>query len=520
MKYILILFYGLFSTIFVFGQKKDTVTVKVNDTLKVFISNLGKEVNSAFPDYAPVISADATLLIFTSRRPVTDREKEKHKQSKENIYSSTYSETRKKWNNATILGEIVNQPGRHNSAIALSNDGQRMLLYRDDEYGNGDIWESELHGKDWSIPVKLPEPINSQNHEPSASISPDGRTIYFVSSRDGGQGGLDIWMCRQDENDKWGKAENLGDVINTSSDEEGVFIHPDGKTLYFSSKGHKSTGGYDIFKSVFEKGKWSKPENLGTYINTPGDDVYFVLTADGKTGYYSSEKKGGLGKNDLYSITFIPLEKQKGPQLTLLKGTITDEITGTPLESKIVIKDIEKNETVTTIKSNSTTGKYLVSLPSDKNYGITVNSVGYLFHSENVNIPLSTGYQEIIKDIQLKKIEVGKKIVLNNIFYDFDKATLRTESVSELERMVQLMTENSTIKIELSSHTDNIGSDEYNIKLSQARAQSVVDYLISKDINKDRLIAKGYGESTPIATNETDEGRQLNRRTEFKILSK
>jgi len=526
MKYLLILFCGAFSTCFVFGQKKDTV--KVNDTLKIVISNLGKEINTAFSEYAPVISADGSILIFTSRRPVTEKEKEKKKPSKENVYSSTFSEAKKKWNKPIMLGETINEPGRNNSAIALSNDGQRMLLYRDDKEGegNGDIWESELHGKKWSIPVKLPEPINSPSQETSASFSPDGKTIYFVSDREGGKGGLDIWKCTQDKNDKWGKAKNLGSVINTLEDEEGVFIHPDGKTLYFSSKGHKSTGGYDIFKSVFENlpkgqagGKWSKPENL-TYLNTVNDDVFFVFTADGKTGYYSSAKAGGIGENDLYEIKFISLEKQKGPQLTLLKGTITDEISGTPLEAKIVIKDIEKNEIITTINSNSESGKYLVSLPSDKNYSITVNSDGYLFHSENVNIPLSTGYKEIIKDIQLKKVEVGKKIVLNNIFYDFDKATLRAESVSELDRLVQLMTENLTIKIEISSHTDNIGSDEYNMKLSQDRAQSVVDYMIGKNIDKGRLVAQGYGKTTPIATNETDEGRQLNRRTEFKILSK
>lgn len=518
MKSFIFIVVWIFSTLLSFSQKNDTI--KVNDTLKVVITNPGKEINSAFPDYAPVVSADGELLIFTSRRPVTEKEKEKNKESKENIYSATYSSKKKKWNKATMLGEAINQPGRHNSAIAISNDGQKMLLYRDDVYGNGDIWESTLHGKTWSEPVKLPEPVNSSYQETSASYSPDGKTIYFVSDRLGGHGGLDIWMSTMGKDSIWGKAKNLGTMINTSSDEEGVFMHPDGKTLYFSSKGHKSTGGYDIYKSVNNNGKWSEPVNLGSYINTPEDDVFFVLTADGKTGYYSSIKKDGLGANDIYIINFIPTKKEIGPALTLLKGTITDEITGDSLESTIVIKDLEKNEEVTTISSNSETGKYLVSLPSGKNYGISVNSTGYLFQSVNVNIPLSTGYQEIIKDVQLKKIEIGKKIVLNNIFYDFDKSTLRTESISELDRMVLLMNQNPTIKIELSSHTDNIGSDDYNMTLSQARAQSVVDYLISKGISKDRLVAKGYGKSIPIATNDTEEGRQQNRRTEFKILSK
>lgn len=517
MKKTFILSCCVFYAVFVFGQKSDTI--KINDTVKVVITNLGSEINSAFPDYAPVISADGSLLIFTSRRPVTAKEKEKNKEAKEYIYSSSFSDSLNKWGVAAMLGVTINQPDRNNSAIALSNDGQRMLLYRDDIYGDGNIWESQLHGKDWSDPVELPEPVNTRYHETSASFSPDGKTIYFVSDRPGGHGGLDIWMCTQDEQGTWGKAINLGTKINTSSDEEGVFMHPDGKTLYFSSKGHKSSGGYDIFKSVFENGIWSEPENLGSYINTPGDDVYFVLTADGTTAYYSSVKKDGFGENDIYSFRYIRTEKEKGPALTLLKGTITDEVTGDSLEAKIIIKDLELNTEVTTINSNSVTGKYLVSLPSGKNYGISVNADGYLFHSENINIPLSTGYQEIIKDIQLKKIEVGKKIVLNNIFYDFDKSTLRNESVSELDRLVLLMTENPLIKIELSSHTDNIGPDDYNLTLSQARAQSVVDYLIGKGIDKTRLVAKGYGKSVPVASNDTEEGRQQNRRTEFKILS-
>jgi outer membrane protein OmpA-like peptidoglycan-associated protein len=460
-------------------------------------------------------------LIFTSRRPVTQKEKGKNKEAKENIYCATYSKSKKKWNNAIILGENVNDPKRFNSAIALSNDGQRMLLYRDDADGDGNIWESTLHGKVWSVPIKLLDPINSPYQETSASYSPDGKTIYFVSDRPGGFGGLDIWKSTQDGKGNWGPAENLGPTINTKYDEEGVFIHPDGKTLFFSSKGHNSTGGYDIFKSVYENDKWSEPQNLGSFINTPQDDVFFVLTADGKTGYYSSVKKGGFGENDIYSITFIPSLLKTGPSLTLLKGTITDEVTNKPLESIIIIKDIEKDEVITQINSNSETGKYLVSLPSNKNYSITVNSDDYLFQSVNVNIPpLSKGYQEIIKDIQLKKIEIGKKIVLNNIFYDFDKSILRPESISELDRMFLLMTQNPTLKIELSSHTDNVGSDGYNMTLSQARAQSVVDYLITKGINKDRLVAKGYGKTMPIATNDTEEGRQQNRRTEFKILSK
>jgi flagellar motor protein MotB len=395
-----------------------------------------------------------------------------------------------------------------------------MLLYRDDISGNGDIYESQLQGTQWTEPVRLPEPVNSEQHESSASISPDGRTIYFVSDRDGGQGGRDIWYCTQDAAGKWGDAKNIGDPINTRDDEEGVFIHPDGKTIYFSSKGRFTYGGYDIFKSELQNGVWSEPENMGEPINTTGDDFFFVIDAKGTTGYYTSSMKGGFGDKDIYKITFSPIKKKKGPKLILLKGIISDELNGKPLEASIEIIDNEKNVVLFKLTSNSATGKYLVSLPSGKNYGISVNGKGYLFHSENFNVLDTASYIEINKDIQLKKLEVGNKIVLNNIFYDFDKATLRPESIHELERLLALMKDNPTLKIELASHTDSKGTDEYNLKLSQARAQSVVDYLISKNISKDRLVAKGYGESVPIATNDTDEGRQLNRRTDFKILSK
>ncbi|HXU26080.1 MAG TPA: OmpA family protein [Bacteroidia bacterium] len=507
-----------------FAQKKPLAKASA-DTVKITITNLGKTINTLYPEYAPVISADGEMLVFTSRRPVTEKEIKKAKMSMENVYLSNYDAKKKKWADAVRLSSPVNQEGRHNSAIALSNDGQQMLLYRDDESGNGDIYESHLMGVSWTSPIKMDEPVNSKNHESSASISPDGRTIYFVSNRKGGQGGRDIWMCKLNNDNKWVNAENLGSIVNTTEDEEGVFIHPDGKTLYFSSKGHNSTGGYDIFKTTNENGKWTESKSMGVSINTIDDDLYFVLAANGQTGFYSSAKPGGLGDKDIYEIHFTPLKPKKekeavGPQLTLLKGIITDEDSKAPLEADIEIIDNVKNQTITTIKSNGSSGKYLVSLPSGKNYGIIVKVKGYLFHSENVDIPYSAGYQEIVKDVQLKKLEVGKSIVLNNIFYDFDKATFRSESMSELERLVQLLNENPTLTIELSSHTDDKGTDEYNQKLSQLRAQSVVDFLINKNIDKQRLVAKGYGETVPVATNDTEEGRQQNRRTEFKILSR
>jgi outer membrane protein OmpA-like peptidoglycan-associated protein len=210
----------------------------------------------------------------------------------------------------------------------------------------------------------------------------------------------------------------------------------------------------------------------------------------------------------------------KENQVTILKGKVMDEISLNPLGAVIEITDNERNEVISSLESNSVTGKYLISLPSGKNYGIAVKAEGYLFHSENLNIPPTTTYREVEKDIKLKKLEVGSTIVLNNIFFDFDKSTLRTESYPELERLLKLLNDYPTLKIEISGHTDNKGSASYNKTLSENRAKAVVDYLTGKDINKSRLTYVGFGFDKPIATNDTDEGRQLNRRTEFKILSK
>lgn len=498
------------------GKSQDNAK---KDTIKITIKGLGKPINSAFADYAPVISADGLTMMFTSRRPVTPKEIQKNKPAMEHIYSASYDAKKKKWSEGTCMSDSINEPGRNNSAIALSNDGQTLFLYRDDDSGNGDIYQSTLKGNDWTKAVKLPSTINSKDHESSASLSPDGNTLYFVSDRKGGLGKRDIWYSKKDGNNQWGQAINLGPTINTKEDEEGVFIHPDGKTLYFSSKGHESIGGYDICYSTYTNDHWSPPHNLGKAINTTGDDVFLVIAADGMNGYFSTDKSGGIGEKDIYLVKSVPIKKTDKPRLTLFTGIVIDKETLLPLESDIVIMDNQKNTVLSTIKSNSASGKFLISLPSGKNYGINVKKNGYLFYSDNVSISDTAAYKEIVKTIPLEKIKIGNKIVLKNIFYDFDKASLRPESKSELEQLLKLMNENTTIKIELSSYTDNKGSDEYNLKLSQERAQSVVDYLISKGISKERLVAKGYGESKPISDNDTEIGRQMNRRTEFEVLS-
>jgi len=513
--------------------------------IRVWVDNLGPEVNTSFNEYSPVITTDESVLMFTSRRPggVGNKMDENKNEYFEDVWVSYKSG--KKWTTAVNLGPPVNTEN-HDAAVCLSPDGQKLITYQGGVNG-GDLFISYLVGKVWSKPENLGKAINSKYHESSASFSYDGKILYFVSDREGGYGGHDIYYSEINEKGKFEKAVNIGPVINTEYDEEAVYMMPDGKTMYFASKGHNSIGGYDVFKTTFENGQWTKPVNLGIPINTPDDDAFFALGGSGRRAYYSSASLNGYGGMDLYKITILGPEKQPllntqdqllamaaqpitnlkvekavevtKPKMTLLKGIVYDAKTNEPLEAILNLIDNEKNVILASFKSNAATGKYLVTLPSGKNYGIAVQREGYLFHSENFNLPADAEYQEVTKDIPLKKIEIGNAIVLKNIFFDFDKATLRPESYNELDRLVQLLTENPTIKVEISAHTDSKGSDEYNLKLSQKRAESVVNYLIGKGIPASRLIAKGYGETQPIDTNDTEEGRQNNRRVEFKIVS-
>ncbi|MBP8033258.1 MAG: OmpA family protein, partial [Bacteroidia bacterium] len=519
---------------------------EVANPQRIFVDNLGANINTSYPEYSAFISADESMMVLTARRENSTGGKldEGDSWPFEDLYQSF--KVNGKWSPVQNFGPIVNSP-EHDATSGLSSDGTTMFIFKYKEKDGGDIYVSNLTGNTWSKPEHLNKNINSKSHESSVSLSYDSKRLYFISDREGGLGAGDIYYSDKDAKGDWGPAINAGPSLNTKYGEEGVFIHPDGKTIYFSSKAHKTMGGYDIFKSTFENGKWGEPVNMGYPINGPDDDVFFVISGSGNHGYFASSKQGGYGDKDIYKITFLGPEKapvvmnednllasvaapvsefkaekivSSGPKMTILKGVISDAKTYNLLEAAIELIDNSLNEVIATFKSNSTTGKYLVSLPSGKNYGIAVKKDGYLFHSENFDLKASEEFQEVEKNVALKQIEVGQSIILKNIFFDFDKATIRSESANELDRLIKLLTENPTLKIELGSHTDSKGSDDYNQKLSQSRSQSVVTYLIGKGIASDRLVAKGYGETVPVATNDTDAGRQENRRTEFKILSK
>ncbi len=491
------------------------------------IRGVGNTLNSDAADFAPVINADESVMYFTSRREESTggNKDDLDNQYYEDIYKSKRAGSR--WSPPENIGKPVNSRF-HESALALSADGQTMFVFKDDRdkvTDNGDIFMSSLEGEKWGDLQRMPAPVNSDYSERAVALSGDERTLFVVSDRPGGYGKDDIYITTKNSEDKWSDLVNLGSEINTKYDERGIFFHPDGTTLYFSSQGHNSMGGYDIFKvSRDSLGNWGKPENMGYPLNTPDDDIYFVLNSKGTRGYYSSAKDKGVGEKDIYVIEYEKEQPKKF--VTILTGFITDQETKEPLKASIQLVDNNSHQVIGYFRSNSKTGKYLVSLPSGKNYGISVRKEGYLFHSENFDIPKATAYQEIRKDIELARLDVGSKVVLRNIFFDFDRATIRRESEPELETLLNILEDNPTMVVEISGHTDNKGNPSYNQRLSEARAQSVVNYLIEKGVDKDRLQAKGYGETRPIAKNsnedgtDNEEGRALNRRTEFEILSK
>ncbi len=486
--------------------------------VKSKIQNLGNTVNSSYADYSLVLSADQNTLFFTSRRPQsTGGQKDDEGNYMEDIYVS--NKTKTGWSEATNIGAPINTDW-HEATVGVSPDGQNILIYKDDK-GDGNIYSTSLDGDVWSTPIKLNENINSKYWEPSAFISADGSTIYFTSDRPGGFGGRDLYVSKKTKDDEWGSAVNMGPNINSPYDEDGPCIHADGVTLTYSSNGHNTMGGFDIFTSLrSEDGTWSEPMNVGYPINTPDDDIFYVVSPDGLKAYFSSFREGGVGEKDNYVVTF--LDKKERP-LTLMKGVVNDE-TGKPAKKVIItVTDNETGEVVGVYHPNSKTGQFLFVLIPGKNYNITYQSKDHLFYSENMEIPKKSSYYEINRSVSLDPIVVGSKITLNNIFFDFDKATLRTLSNVELKNLVLLMKSNPKMKVEISGHTDSKGTDAYNQKLSEERAQAVVNKLTANGIESNRMVAKGYGKTMPAAPNkkvngkDNPEGRQLNRRVELKI---
>ncbi|NQV03656.1 MAG: OmpA family protein, partial [Bacteroidia bacterium] len=352
------------------------------------------------------------------------------------------------------------------------------------------------------------------------SFSSDGKTLYFASKRSGGKGSSDIWKSELLPTGDWTPPANLGDSVNTTGEEQNPFIHPDDQTLYFASKGHEGMGGLDLFFTRRNPDdSWQAPVNLGYPINTHADEITLIVNSTGDVAYISSDKFGGKGRQDIYSF---PLYKEAQPNpVTYLKGIVFDKESGNRLQAYFELTNLERNEVAVQSTSDPIDGSFLVCLSTNRDYALNVSREGYLFYSDNFSL---TGIRDqakpFLKNIPLQPIKVGETVVLKNIFFDTDKYDLKPISYIELEKLLQLLKTNPSIKIEISGHTDIRGSEEHNLELSKNRAKAVLEFLVNNGISYDRLTYDGYGFSMPIDTNETEEGRANNRRTEFRIVGR
>jgi outer membrane protein OmpA-like peptidoglycan-associated protein/tetratricopeptide (TPR) repeat protein len=511
----------------------------------VNLINLGEMINSSHAEYAPVLSADESTLYFTSRREgSTGNKKDADKEYFEDIYVAK-KDSSGKWGRPENIGTDINT-NFHDACNGLSPDGKE--LYITCETHKGDIFKSTQNSDgSWSKPQKM-ELINSKYDEASIAFSGDGKLMMFSSDRPGGLGKLDLYYCTKDENGVWSSPQNASYILNTEYDEDSPFLDHEGKTLFFSSAGFNTMGGYDIFKSTFEDGKWTAPVNLGYPINTTDDDIYYVESSDGQRGYYASVREDGFGEKDLYMVSKVkPDQKSPADSMTTatadtvskveidslaqsnneasknfkpvtIKGRVFDNESGKPVEAKITLYD-ENGKKIQTVET-SADGYYSFVLKDKKHgtYTIETHPVGFVKKSIELDITPTDEETEDVEDFALEKYVAGKDYILHYVYFDFDKYTLKSESREELMRLKDLLTSKPKMRIEIGGHTDFIGSSEFNLALSQKRAQAVVNFLIQQGISPKRLKAIGYGKSRPLATNDDEEeGRELNRRTEFKI---
>jgi outer membrane protein OmpA-like peptidoglycan-associated protein/tetratricopeptide (TPR) repeat protein len=483
----------------------------------VTVTNVGEPLNSKYPEYTPVFSNNEEFIFINSRRPESKRKKSfEDDEFYEDIFISYKINGR--WSEPKNIAEQMNEnfnTNYHDAVVSISHDGEHLILYRSTGGKNstGDLYLCDLREDEWSNPKPFPAEINSPFSETHACLGDDGNILYFVSDRIGGKGGKDIYVSKK-ENGKWSKPQNLGDVINTLFDEESPYITPDGKTLYFSSNGHETMGGFDIFKSTYDPNTntWSKPENLGYPINSSDHDIYLQWSLDGKTGYFTSIRPDTKGEKDIYKITGA----SEFNRYTVLKGKIMDSENRNPLRAEIILTDLNTGK-VNKFFSDSLTGRYLITVSGGARYDMDVAAIEHYIFEDSILIPDAEGVAEIRKDILLKPFKLNEHVILKNIFFDYNSSELRPESERELNALYTLMAYNPTLKLEIGGHTDSIANDDYNLKLSEERANAVVNYLVNRGISPDRLKAVGYGETQPIASNATPEGRQLNRRTEFVI---
>ncbi len=479
--------------------------------------NLGDSINSERDEYWPSLSLDESILVFTVMLPIDPDDPQVYRNRHEDFFYSR--KINDHWSKAKNAGAPLNTLDNE-GAQCISSDGKYLFFTacnRENGMGMCDIYYTRRLEKGWSQPVNLGPPVNSRFSEKHPSISSDGRTLYFASNRPGGKGGLDLWYSTLKEDGTWSEPVNLGDSINTPAHEQSPFIHTDDRTLYFSSNGWPGMGEFDLFYTRGTDSAWSKAINLGYPINTRNQEEGLIVSRDGKTAYFSSNRLSGKGK-DIYKFKLY--EEARPDLVSYLKGKVYDEKTGELLPASCELINIRTGK-VKFHEQASPQGDFMVVLPANDNYALNVSHPGYLFYSDHFSIERVYTHEEpFLMDIPLQPIEIGERIILRNVFYEFDSYTLKEVSRVELDRVVRFMDEHPSLVAEIGGHTDSRGTEAYNLELSEKRSESVVNYLINNGIEPDRIRSKGYGEFSPVASNETKEGRALNRRTELKILAK
>ena len=488
----------------------------VRHPLDITLENMGGIINSKADEYINFVDEKVSFLYLT-RKEENPGYLENGNPFRETFYYATFSN--KRWDSLQIFPLPI--PEKLNTgAINFSIDRKQLFFTGcswPNSYGSCDIFQMIKTGDIWSKPNNAGSTINSTHWDSQAILSSDRKTWYFASRRGGGFGGSDIWKSEKQNNGLWGAPINLGDSINTPGNEMAPYIHADTKTFYFSSDTRPGLGGYDLFMSrLHDDGTWEKAENLGSPVNSSSNEINIIISIDASQAWISSDREGSYGGFDIYEFKTKPAIQ---PQMVVyVKGNVIDKSNRKTLSARVALTNLDKNITVIQLQSDPTDGSFFIPLYLGTDYAFNITKNGYLFYSENFNFKDSLIFKSIQKTFALTPIQKGTSMVLNNIFFDFDSDSLKSTSYAELDLLTELLQENPDLKISINGHTDSIGSEQYNNTLSEDRARAVRNYLIKRDIDPSRLLTKGYGASQPIETNETPEGRAINRRTEIVIL--
>lgn len=477
--------------------------LKKNEELD--IQELPSTINKYAHQYLPVVTLDNRTIIYTARSS---------DDSDEEIVTSTFDGT--SWSEAQSIANNINTKFNE-GASSVSADG-RTLIFTSCEgrqsFGNCDLFISHKTGDVWSKPENLGRRINSSSWDSQPTLSADGRTLYFSSNRQGSYGGRDIWMSTNGK-EGWSYPENLGKAINSPRDETTPFIHPNGTTLFFSSNGHIGLGGYDLYKVERMDSIWAKVENLGSPINTNQDEVSLIISPDGKLAYFAKEEKINNKVASSRLVTYpIDPDRQIVEGVSYITGSISDATSKQPLVATLEIIDLDSRDVLYQTKSDSINGRYFMVLPTAGAFGAFVQRTNYLFE-DHAFVTKSNSIDTI--DFSLTPIIKGAKAILNNVYFGFDSDVIDHKSFEELDRVVEFLKMNPDTKIEISGHTDNVGSKSYNLDLSRRRAKAVYSYILNKGISASRMIYIGYGDQKPLNQNQTEAEMLKNRRIEFKI---